>query len=371
MAVIYFDEQDSNAQIAFMPGTDVLSFAHLEGVDAGDIRLARVDAEVDDLQVSLDGKSIILLDVPPEGLTHSDFVWSGSGFVIVGDNDPADDDGDSDAGANDINGTNVGDYLAGLAGNDTVNALAGDDVIDLSAGLSGQYGHDVVNGGDGTDLLYFGATMTKGVTVNLATGTVTGGAASSGATLTSIEDVSGSTFADRLTGDGIANKLSGEGGNDTLSGAAGNDNLAGGAGADNLNGGVGNDVLDGGSGSDALAGSAGNDTMAWGAGDSFNGGDGTDTLKVGSGNINLSVVDNAKLKLTEQIDLRAGSHTLTINKSDVFDMSANHTVKILGDAGDTVNLPGTPGHTGPVGGFVDYNLGGGAHLLIDADINVV
>jgi Ca2+-binding RTX toxin-like protein len=61
-------------------------------------------------------------------------------------------------------------------------------------------------------------------------------------TFTSIENLTGSAFADELGGNGGANRLKGLGGNDLLMGRGGADTLDGGAGADTMVGGSGNDV---------------------------------------------------------------------------------------------------------------------------------
>jgi hypothetical protein len=65
-----------------------------------------------------------------------------------------------------------------------------------------------------------------------------------------------------------------------------------------------------------------------------------------------------------------GANTLFINQTDVLDMSGNDTVKILGEAGDTVNIVGdfTPGAIS--GTFTTYTLGA-ATFLIDSDISVI
>ena len=89
----------------------------------------------------------------------------------------------------------------------------------------------MLHGGDGTDLAYYYAS-TSGVTVNLSTGTASGGEAE-GDSLAFIEIVYGSNAAsDNLTGDAAANLLYGFGGNDTLDGGAGNDTMVGGLGND-------------------------------------------------------------------------------------------------------------------------------------------
>ena len=82
--------------------------------------------------------------------------------------------------------------------------------------------------------------MASGVSVDLGAGTVTGGAGTD--SLTSVEQVTGSTMDDTLTGSTGDNQLFGVGGNDSLFGLDGNDYLAGGAGNDAHDGGLGTDV---------------------------------------------------------------------------------------------------------------------------------
>jgi hypothetical protein len=63
---------------------------------------------------------------------------------------------------------------------------------------------------------------------------------------------------------------------------------------------------------------------------------------------------------------------LTLSANDVLALSSTtDNIKVLGDSGDSVDLPGAPGHTAGPTGFVTYNLAGGAHLIIDADIHVI
>ena len=61
-------------------------------------------------------------------------------------------------------------------------------------------------------------------------------------TLSNIENLTGSDFADTLTGDSGNNVLTGGSGNDALIGGGGNDTLTGGEGADTLTGGAGDDT---------------------------------------------------------------------------------------------------------------------------------
>ena len=126
------------------------------------------------------------------------------------------------------------DRISGLAGNDRLQGLAGDDRLD------GGTGDDTLDGGTGNDTASY-ATAASGVTVNLALAgrQATGGAGRD--TLISIEDLTGSPYADTLTGDAGANILSGGAGKDTLNGGGGNDTLNGGASADTMTGGDGSD----------------------------------------------------------------------------------------------------------------------------------
>ena len=127
--------------------------------------------------------------------------------------------------------------------NDTLLGSAGADVF------VGGSGNDTINGRGGRDTVaYIG--VTRGVTVDLAAGTATGGGGAD--KLISIESVTGSVFADTLTGTRGANTLHGDGGNDTLSGGAGTDKLYGDAGNDLLRGGTGTDLLTGGAGKDTF-----------------------------------------------------------------------------------------------------------------------
>lgn len=191
-----------------------------------------------------------------------------------------------------------------------------------------------LSGGGGSDTASWEASDT-GVTVNLANGRNSGGAA--GDVLNAIENLKGSTKSDNLTGDGRDNVINGNGGGDVMNGGAGvdtlsyagrtgavtanlttgannqgdrflafenliggegNDTLNGSAGANMVGGGDGDDRIDGASGDDVLNGDAGSDRLIGGSGaDSMNGGAGGDMLDGGAGD--------------DVIDGGAGSDTLT------------------------------------------------------------
>lgn len=133
-----------------------------------------------------------------------------------------------------ITGDFQANSLSGLAGNDILNGGDGADI------LIGGAGADALNGGAGIDTASY-ETSSAAVNVDLSTGTGIGGDAQ-GDTLTSIEKVIGSSFADTLTGNAGYNDLRGGAGNDVINGGGGSDDLRGGAGADTLNGGAGTDT---------------------------------------------------------------------------------------------------------------------------------
>ncbi len=171
------------------------------------------------------------------------------------------------AGNDTLSGGAGGDRLYGDGGDDTLNGGAGDDVLSGGDGadtLNGGAGADVLSGGDGDDILTGGAGADtllggsgndtasyadsgSGVNINLNTGVVSGGDAA-GDSLTSIENLTGSAFADTLIGNGDVNVFTGNAGDDTFQGLGGADTLYGGDGSDNfiVGEGDGNDTIDGG-----------------------------------------------------------------------------------------------------------------------------
>lgn len=126
-------------------------------------------------------------------------------------------------GGNDtLQGGALADYLDGGIGDDR---LSGGDGADI---LVGGFGNDTVDGGAGVDWFYVQAETTSrpfgvGSTVNLATGSMSG--AMGGGSITGVENVNGSPYADVLIGDAAANHIIGAGGSDTILGGDGNDIL--------------------------------------------------------------------------------------------------------------------------------------------------
>jgi Ca2+-binding RTX toxin-like protein len=181
----------------------------------------------------------------------------------------------------DNNGRFVTDILLGWEGNDSIQGLKGDNLIDGGSGndtLRGGGDDDTLEGGQGNDLLDGGpggidtAVYRKDinkVNVNLLTGIAIDGFATTDTiaklgTLSSIENVIGSNYADTITGDTQSNYLAGLAGNDSISGGTGNNTLDGGTGSDTLIGGLVSDTLIGGGSNDLLQGGAGADTYVVG-----------------------------------------------------------------------------------------------------------
>ena len=175
---------------------------------------------------------------------------------------------DGDGGANVITGGARADTLRGALGDDLLIGGSGPDSLTGNAGddtLVGGVGADMLNGGAGTDLASYAASSAAvDVDVRLGAGTASGGDAA-GDSLTGIENLEGSAFADRLDGDGGANRISGGAGADTLRGAGGDDLLIGGAGPDSLTGNAGDDTLAGGAGADVVNGGFGTDFASFAA----------------------------------------------------------------------------------------------------------
>jgi Ca2+-binding RTX toxin-like protein len=123
---------------------------------------------------------------------------------------------------------NYSDSLTGSDGNNSIEGLGGNDTLLGGAGqdtLVGGTGDDSIDGGSndaalGRDWVSYEAASAA-VQVNLATGRATG--ADGNDTLTGVEGVLGSAYADTLTGDANSNALRGNGGNDTIDGGAGFD----------------------------------------------------------------------------------------------------------------------------------------------------
>src|SRR5215813_1563383 len=136
---------------------------------------------------------------------------------------PGDDTLTGTKGDDIIIGNDGNDVLSGGKGNDTLEGDNGNDTLDGGAG------NDILNGGQGFDrALYTDAK--GGITANLTAGTVSGAGIGTD-TLTGIEGIRGSKFADTYIATGfnqgtspqpgtspLFNEFEGMGGNDTIIG---------------------------------------------------------------------------------------------------------------------------------------------------------
>ncbi|MFY8144225.1 MAG: calcium-binding protein [Caulobacter sp.] len=141
------------------------------------------------------------------------------------------------AGADSITGGKGHDTLWGSAGNDTLDGGDGDDW------MVGGAGDDVIKGGAGGDWSSY-EDATAGVTVDLTKTTAQDTIGAGKDTLSGVENLWGSKFADVLTGDAGSNYIWGDAGDDKLYGGAGDDFFAGGAGVNVIDGGEGFDTVD-------------------------------------------------------------------------------------------------------------------------------
>ena len=109
--------------------------------------------------------------------------------------------------------------------------LVGNDLDNL---LFAGVGNNTLNGGIGSDTVSyaFGVSGTQGVNVDLANPLAQNTGGSGTDRLISIENITGTAFADNLAGDANDNILNGAAGADTLTGRDGLDTLIGGAGID-------------------------------------------------------------------------------------------------------------------------------------------
>ncbi|WP_029073860.1 calcium-binding protein [Kaistia adipata] len=191
---------------------------------------------------AVDSDGDVTIDIRPWGAIGSKIVnvesfqvagASGNDLLLGGNGDDT------------FRGYGGNDVIHGGKGNDWLMGLDGDDVLDGGAGA------DRIDGGTGRDRVDYAGSI-AGVDVNLTRGTQVGGFAQ-GDTLTSIEDIWGSSHNDVLIGDALSN---------VIHGGAGDDRINGGGGFDRINAGAGNDTIfmsnfdpdwiDGGDGIDTL-----------------------------------------------------------------------------------------------------------------------
>ncbi|MGB8690094.1 MAG: S8 family serine peptidase [Microcoleus sp.] len=169
------------------------------------------------------------------GAAGDDSLWGGKDNDIINGGD----------GKDSLYGNEGNDSLFGGAGNDFLFGNEGNDTLDGGDGddsLNGGEGNDSIVGGAGIDTVSY-ATLLSPVNINLAAGSST---AEGTDTLTGIEVIIGTAFADTIVGSSSDESLIGNGGADILTGGGGNDTfildpatatgskIQGAAGTDNL-----------------------------------------------------------------------------------------------------------------------------------------
>jgi Ca2+-binding RTX toxin-like protein len=278
-----------------------------------------------------------------------------------------------------VTGSSFNDIITGNAGSNVLNGGAGNDL------LNGGAGNDALIGGADTDTADYGAAL-SGIAIDLGAGTGTDGLGGTD-TLSGVENINGSAFADTLTGDANNNVLSGGLGNDTLAGGAGNDTLNGGGGIDaadygasaggvtvdldagiasdgfggmdtlisveNVNGSVFADNLTGDANANFLSGAGGNDVLSGGAGDdTLDGGADNDTADYSAAVAGVT----ADLNSSSASDGSGGTDTLL----GIENLTGSAFADLLtGDVGDNV-IHGNAGDDTINGGDGADDLDGGA-----------
>ncbi len=277
-------------------------------------------------------------------LTGASGAFSGSGGngddVVTGG--PVADTLIGGEGADVLSGGGGGDLLGGNGGNDRYVLGGGDDSV---------YDSGPVADVDVLDL----SAVASGVTVaRTAASSMSVSATGQTGTVTRIDSIIGSAFADTIT--------TGDTGF-TVSAGNGNDVVTGGPVADTLIGGEGADVLSGGGGGDLLGGNGGNDRYVLGGGDD-------------------SVYDSGPVADVDVLDLSAVASGVTVARTAASSMSVSATGQtgtvtridsIIGSAfADTITT-GDTGFTVSAGNGNDVVTGGpGADTLIGgAGLDVV
>lgn len=283
-------------------------------------------------------------------------IGTAAGDVIVGN-----------TSANDLYGAGGNDSLSGSDGYDRLYGGVGNDTF------VGQVGADFIDGGGDIDLVTYEAA-TAAIKADLANPQTNAGAAD-GDVFVSVENLTGSAYADTLSGDDSANTIVGNDGADFISGRDGNDLLDGGVGGDSLFGGLNNDSLYGGDGGDLLDGGVHADGMAGGAGDDTyvvdNTGDVvTESSGQGQDNVQSWLATYSLAAYVEDMTLVLGSsaisgagnglnNQITGNEASNILSGANGDDLLYGGSGnDTLN--GESGNDSLVGG------GGDDKYIIDA-----
>lgn len=288
------------------------------------------------------------------GLDTATYAAAGAGVTASTTKATGGGGNDTLAGIENLTGSRYRDHLAGDATDNVLNGGDGDDVV------SGGAGANVVSGGAGNDTVVSGPDD-EHVACNTGTDTVSYADAGTAITFTTAsphtaynvtggggndrvfecENVTGSSYGDRITGTSAANVISGGGGNDTLNGGPGGDTVSGGDGNDTLYGSTGNDRVLGGTGNDSLRGNADNDTV--------DGGSGTDTVSYdyATGRVTASMTRATGSGVG--IDTLAGVENLT-GSGYADTLTGNGAANVIAGGGGNDTLVGAGGNDRLLGG---------------------
>ncbi|MBO6885205.1 MAG: Hint domain-containing protein [Marivita sp.] len=323
-----------------------------------------------------------------DGGNQNDTLYGGDGAdSIIGGN-----------GNDSILGGDGDDHLQSGAGSDTVFGDAGNDVI----AVSDDHDTNTIDGGSGYDQLVFATpTSTSGVTVTWTgegAGTYDFNTTTSTGTFTSIEQSSGTLYADTydasdtstgvavfsldgddtLIGGSGADWLYTDAGNDSVHAGAGADTIDGGAGADYLKGQAGNDSIVGGSGADTLTGDAGADTLDGGLDNDYvTGGSGSDSLLGGGGDDTIRG-DNMWFALSDYPSTAGTATNLTVTNTaegpiELWYINTSGVLEFRQSiaSGQTVNQAATTGDNfvlrAPGGWYLELIEGGNQTVVYGAD----
>ena len=268
-------------------------------------------------------------------------------------------------GSANLNGTGnpLANTLTGNAGNNTLNGDAGNDILNGGEGddtLIGGPGSDVISGGMGDDIYFVDNTGDRVVEIDYSHG------------IDSIYSTVSFFMGDLVEKLFLQGTAAIDG-----TGYFGNNIIVGNSGVNRLSGFDGNDYLDGGVGADFLSGNLGDDTFVYDPLDaSVDGSLGFDTLRVEGSGKDLVMVGVAPFKSIEIIDITgSGDNSLYITAARVHNLSDDHRIKVVGDAGDSVRSAdqgwiqganmmenGTVYHTYAIG-----EVG----LWVDSDVNML
>ncbi|GKX61236.1 beta strand repeat-containing protein [Leminorella grimontii] len=257
-------------------------------------------------------------------------------------------------GIKNVIGSIYADTIYGSDANNIISTREGDDYI------YGSRGNDTINGEGGTDTIDY-SLMNAAVNVDLSASRANKGVNGTD-TLSNIENITGSAYADVLKGSSGSNVIRGGGGDDTLIGLGGNDTLIGGDGfvtadysvspkgivADLTTG----KVQDGYGTQDTLisiskiTGSAKDDVFEISNNLSLHqyaldGGAGNDVIRK-SGSGSLFTLGDAAFNISniEKLDFSDGQNdTLNVNLSGLFgNYGSNASISLNTDASDVVNI---------------------------------